>query len=55
MGSRQRGLSLGRVRSEEQNESDFVLSKGTLSHVAGAVVHLLGETRAALLFFRFLL
>lgn len=55
MGTRQRGLSLGRVRTEEQNESDLALSKGTLSHVVVAVVHLLGDTRVGLLFFRFLL
>lgn len=55
MGIRQRGLSLGRVKTEEQNESHLVLSKGTLSHVAGAVVHLLGETRVGSLFFRLLL
>lgn len=53
MGTRQRGLSLGRVRTEEQNESDLVLSEGALSHVVVTAVHLLGERRAALLFFRF--
>lgn len=55
MGTRWRGLSLGRVRREKQDESDLVLSKGTLSHLVVAVVQLLGAGRAGLLFFRFLL
>lgn len=55
MGTRQRGLSLGRMRTEEQNESDLVLSEGAPNHVVVTVVHLLGERTAALLFFRFLL
>lgn len=31
IGTRRRGLSLGRVRREERNESNLVWSKGTLS------------------------
>lgn len=46
---------LGRVRREEQNESDLAVSKGTLSHLVVAVVRLLGARRIGLLSLRFLL
>lgn len=54
MWSGQRGLSLRGMKKEKQNENDLILSRETPSHWVVIVVLLLGEKRAALLFFNFL-